>query len=117
VTIIDAAECEAARLALVSKRVCEDPLAPVYHFIAPEGDCMPFDPNGAIYWHGRYHLFYIYQDPALPAGGHCWGHASSPDLLHWTFHAPALKPEPGDPDVGIFSGCALVSKEGRPMLA
>ena len=93
-----------------------DPRAPCYHFTAPEGDCRPFDPNGAIFWRGRYHLFYIFQDPGLPHGGHCWGHASSPNLLDWTLHPPALKPAEGDPEVGIFSGGAFLDKEGRPVL-
>jgi len=34
---------------------------PGYHFVVPEGVAMPFDPNGAIYWKGRYHLFYIFR--------------------------------------------------------
>ncbi len=93
-----------------------DPQAPRYHFIAPEGNCRPFDPNGAIFWQGRYHLFYIFQDPNLPHGGHCWGHASSTDLLHWTFHPAALKPAEGDPEVGIFSGAALLNKDGVPTI-
>lgn len=90
--------------------------APLYHFIAPEGQCRPFDPNGALFWKGTYHLFYIFQDPDLPHGGHCWGHASSRDLFHWTFHPTALAPAAGDPETGIFSGGALVNKEGVPTL-
>jgi len=85
---------------------------PLYHIVAPEGVCRPFDPNGAIWWKGRYHLFYIFQDEHLPDGGHCWGHVSSPDLVHWRHHPTALFPAAGDPEEGIFSGCALVSAEG-----
>ena len=40
--------------------ILSDPTRPGYHFVIPEGLGMPFDPNGAIYWKGRYHLFYIY---------------------------------------------------------
>jgi beta-fructofuranosidase len=40
-----------------------DPYRPIYHFVAPEGHAKPFDPNGAIYWNGKYHLGYIYQEP------------------------------------------------------
>jgi len=89
----------------------------VYHFTIPEGMGYPFDPNGAIFWKGKYHLFYIFQDPDLPHGGHCWGHASSVDLVHWTFHSTALAPAEGDPDVGIFSGNAFVNREGVPTIA
>ena len=88
-------------------KLLSDPFRPRYHFVSPEGVCRPFDPNGAIFWKGKYHLFYITQ---LPGNQHCWGHASSVDLLHWRHHPVALVP--GDGDEGIFSGCALVSKEG-----
>lgn len=77
---------------------------------------MPFDPNGALYWKGSYHLFYIFQEPSLPKGGHCWGHASSPDLIHWAFHPTALAPAKEDPEVGIFSGGAFVNKKGVPTI-
>ena len=50
-----------------------DPHRPTYHFVNPEGRGMPFDPNGSIYWNGKYHMFYIYQDER----GHNYGHASS----------------------------------------
>lgn len=90
---------------------------PRYHFFAPEQTCCrPFDPNGAIFWKGRHHVFYIYQDLSLPHGGYCWGHASSGDLRDWTIHPPALVPEPGDPDIGIFSGCAVVDRNQVPTL-
>jgi len=90
----------------------EDSHRPRFHFTSPEGRCYPFDPNGAIFWKGRYHLFYIVQEEGL---GHCWGHASSLDLLHWRLHPNALIP--GDGDKGIFSGCALVDREGVPTIA
>lgn len=93
-------------------------LWPVYHLSAlpEEGAICPYDPNGAIYWNGRYHVMYIYQDRSLPQGGHCWGHYSSADLVNWEVHPPCLVPEPGDPDVGIFSANAFINKDGVPML-
>ena len=84
---------------------------PRYHFVSPEGSCHPFDPNGALWWRGRCHLFYIVQVEGL---GHCWGHASTVDLLHWRIHPLALVP--GQGDEGIFSGCALLDKNGVPTI-
>ncbi|MFH1918728.1 MAG: glycoside hydrolase family 32 protein, partial [Planctomycetota bacterium] len=81
-----------------------------YHFVSPAGVCHPFDPNGAIFWKGRYHLMYIFQNEK----GHCWGHVSSTDLLHWRHHPPAL--EPGEGDMGIFSGGASLDKNGVPTI-
>jgi beta-fructofuranosidase len=86
---------------------------PTYHFVSPTSlDCMRFEPNGAFCWKGRYHLGYIYQDQ----GTHCWGHASSDDLLHWKRHPPMLTPNPGDPDQGLFSGNAFVDHKGRVVI-
>ena len=53
----------------------------------PEGIAHPFDPNGAIYWKGRYHLFYIFQTvkPLPFYRGDAWAHISSHDLVHWRF--------------------------------
>jgi len=91
------------------EKLLSDPHRPTYHFVTPEGRCMPFDGNGAIFWNGKYHLCYIFQDER----GHCWGHASSKDLLHWRWHSPALFPSPGDVDRGIFSGNCFVNKKGQ----
>lgn len=87
-----------------------DPHRPGYHFVSPEGLCAPFDPNAAIFWKGRYHLMYIVQT----AKGHCWGHASSTDLVYWRHHPPAL--EPGAGDAGIFSGGIALDKKGMPTI-
>ena len=47
------------------EKLLRDRWRPGYHFVAPEGVAMPFDPNGAIYWKGRYHLFYIFKISGL----------------------------------------------------
>jgi beta-fructofuranosidase len=87
------------------ERVLSDPYRPGYHFVIPEGQAMPFDPNGAIFWKGRYHLFYIFQDKR----GHNWGHVSSSDLFHWRHHPTSLVS-------GMFSGNCFVNREGRPTM-
>jgi len=91
----------------------KDRYRPGYHFVAPEGFCMPFDANGGIYWRGRFHLFYIFQDDE---GEHCWGHISSTDLVHWRHHQTALEPNAGDPDRGIFSGNCFINKDGEAVI-
>ena len=101
----------------IAEILADDPHAPRYHFVAPEGKALPFDPNGALWWKGRYHLCYIFQDKSLPNGGHCWGHASSADLVHWDFHPVALSSPEGDNDQGMFSGNAFVDKDGIPTIA
>jgi len=87
-----------------------NPYRPGYHIVTPEGLCGPFDPNGALFWKGRYHLMYIVQTEK----GHCWAHISSTDLLHWRHHPLAL--EPGGADKGIFSGGAFVDANGVPTI-
>lgn len=87
------------------EKLLGDPYRAGYHFVIPEGTAMPFDPNGAIYWKGRYHLFYIFQDQR----GHNWGHISSTDLFHWRHHPTGLVG-------GMFSGNCFLNKEGRPTM-
>ncbi len=86
-------------------RLLSDRHRPGYHFVIPEGRGMPFDPNGAIFWKGRYHLFYIFQDDR----GHNWGHVSSTDLFHWRHHPTGLVS-------GMFSGNCFINKDGRPTM-
>jgi beta-fructofuranosidase len=66
------------------------------------------DPNGLVQWQGTYHLFYQHNPEAPVWGPMYWGHASSPDLVHWTHLPIALSPTPGGPDQsGVWSGCAV----------
>ncbi len=85
----------------------KDPHRPRYHLQPPAA--WMNDPNGAVFWKGRYHLFYQHN----PEGGYWkwmqWGHASSADLVHWVHHPIALTPTAGGPDRdGCFSGGAVV---------
>ncbi len=96
-----------------------DPHRPLWHLTSPEhGDAMPFDPNGALHWRGRHHLFHIFQrtEPDTGTVVHAWGHLSSIDLLHWRHHPTALDVAPGDPDRSIFSGNAFLDRDGTPVL-
>lgn len=86
-----------------------DPCRPTYHFVIPEDYASPFDPNGAIFWRGRYHLFYIYQENRV----HCFGHISSVDLVHWRQHPTPLFPTADSPDRGMFSGNCFINKKGE----
>ncbi|MXX61996.1 MAG: hypothetical protein F4112_04275 [Holophagales bacterium] len=91
------------------ERILSDPARPGYHFVMPEGVAMPFDPNGAIYWKGRYHLFYIFQDTRLGKKSDHWGHMSSKDLFHWRHHPTTLLD-------GMYSGNCFLNKEGVPTI-
>jgi len=103
---------------LYRDKLLNDKYRPTYHFVIPEGIAHPYDPNGAFFWKGRYHLFYIFQ-PYRPRKGHrgdCWAHVSSHDLVHWRFHPTALKPKEDDPEVAIYSGNTFLDKEGIPTI-
>jgi beta-fructofuranosidase len=62
------------------------------------------DPNGPLYWRGNYHIFYQYNQRAPVMGIMDWGHATSPDLVHWSHMPAALTPSPGGPDK---DGCCV----------
>ena len=72
------------------------------------------DPNGPIFWKGKYHLFYQLNPHAAVWGDMHWGHAISTDMVHWHHQPVALAPTPGGPDSeGCFSGSAIVF-DGKP---
>jgi len=95
------------------ERIWRDPHRPRYHLMPPEG--FVNDANGAIYWNGRYHVFYLARspipDPDNPGADRwveVWDHVSSTDLVRWTYHPPALRPrQDGSTPNGIWSGGAV----------
>ena len=95
-------------------KLAHDPLRPQYHFL-PAANWMN-DPNGPIYFNDHYHMFYQYNPNGAFWGDMHWGHAISPDMIHWRHLPVALAPTPGGPDAdGCFSGTAVV-QDGKVAL-
>lgn len=65
------------------------------------------DPNGFIYYGGKYHLFYQYFPYAPFWGTMHWGHAISDDLVNWEHLGVALHPTKDYDKNGVFSGSAI----------
>ena len=87
-------------------QLAADPLRPQIHLL-PKRNWMN-DPNGPIFWKGRYHMFFQYNPNAAVWGDMHWAHASSPDMIHWNHLPVALAPTPGGYDSeGCFSGSAV----------
>ena len=79
---------------------------PQFHFTSRRGWLN--DPNGCIWHDGLYHLYYQHNPFEREWENMTWGHATSPDLLHWTEHAPVLFPD----TLGtMYSGSAVFDKD------
>ena len=79
------------------------------------------DPNGLVYYNGKYHMFYQYNPSGILPANQSWGHAVSTDLLNWEEKPVAIPVQNG---VKAFSGSVVVDwkntsgfgKNGKPPL-
>lgn len=80
-------------------------MKPLLHFTPPQN--WMNDPNGLIYYQGKYHIFYQHFPYTCQWGTMHWGHAVSDDLVHFEHLPIALYPSKYYDHNGCFSGSAI----------
>src|ERR1700741_3964282 len=81
----------------------DEPYRPQFHFSPTRN--WTNDPNGLVFYEGEYHLFFQFNPFGNEWGHMSWGHAVSPDLVHWRELPIALAEEK---NIMIFSGSVVV---------
>ncbi len=66
------------------------------------------DPNGMFYKDGEWHLYYQHNPYGSKWQNMTWGHSSSADLVHWTHHPEAIRP---DGLGAVFSGSSVIDTD------
>jgi autotransporter-associated beta strand protein len=85
-----------------------EPLRPQIHYSGKRG--LINDVNGMVYYNGQYHLYYQHNpyklDFSANGAERNWGHAVSPDMVHWQELPEAIYPHAyGD---WVWSGSAVI---------
>ena len=68
----------------------DQPYRPKFHFTSLKNWIN--DPNGMTYYAGEYHLFFQHNPLGQGWGNMTWGHAVSPDMVHWKQLPHAILP-------------------------
>jgi fructan beta-fructosidase len=92
----------------------DEALRPQFHMSQMRG--WNNDPNGMCYYDGEYHFFWQSNPAGAPWANMYWGHATSPDMVHWSEQTHALRPfggkvanrHPSMADESCFSGSGHV---------
>lgn len=107
-----AADAEIARR---SPEVSRGPRRLRYHLMPATG--WMNDPNGFVQFRGEFHLFFQFWPFGAEHGTMHWGHAISPDLVHWRTAPTALAPSEeydygeSSASYGCYSGSAVVVED------
>ena len=78
---------------------------PAFHITGERGWIN--DPNGLIFYNGRYHAFYQHYPEDTRWGPMHWGHVVSDDMTNWEYLPIALTPGDECDKNGCFSGSAI----------
>src|SRR5262249_36029629 len=103
-----------AALEAAAPRAQSDAARPIFHITSPAQ--WMNDPNGPIYHHGWYHLFYQLHPFSDGDGPKYWGHVRSHDLAKWEALPIALAPSTEAGETGVWSGCCTLNGKGEPMI-
>ena len=76
---------------------------PFFHY-TPNRNWMS-DPNGLVFYKGKYHLFYQYNPQGIQPANQSWGHAVSSNLVNWEEKPVAIPVQNG---VRAYSGSVVV---------
>ncbi|WP_100010194.1 glycoside hydrolase family 32 protein [Lentibacillus sediminis] len=87
----------------------EDPYRLHFHLMPPVG--LMNDPNGLVFFQGKYHFFYQWNPFETAHGVKFWGHYVSDNLVYWEEAPVALAPDQWYDRNGCYSGSAVVHED------